>query len=55
MSDGGKGDTQRPESKPGAYSDGWERIFGKDAASAKEGDLNAAQDDLRDQRRDDQH
>ena len=37
MSDGGKGSTQRPESQPGAYAEGYERIFGKDAKPAKEG------------------
>ena len=49
MSDGGKGSTQRPETRPGAYGDGYDRIFGterrerrttlfgKDAKPAKEG------------------
>lgn len=33
----GKGSTQRPEATPGAYAEGYERVFGKDAQGAKEG------------------
>jgi hypothetical protein len=29
VSHGGKGSKRRPESEPGAYGDGYERIFGK--------------------------
>jgi len=33
----GKGSKPRPEATPGAYAEGYERVFGKDAQGAKEG------------------
>jgi hypothetical protein len=32
MSSNGKGSKRRPSRRPGAYEDGWERVFGRKRA-----------------------
>lgn len=37
MSDGGKGDKRRPEATPGAYAEGWDRLFGAGVDERRQG------------------